>query len=219
MNDTGTLQVTTPTEREIVITREFDAPRRLVFAAWTRPELLKRWLLGPPGWSLEVCEVDLRVGGAFHFVWRGADGAGMGMRGVYREVAPPDRLVHTEVYDEDWTGGETLVTTVLEEQDGGTRMTSTVRYASREARDVALKTGMEEGVAASYDRLADMLASTVSERAQSLAGKFEQANAEAIALVERLSDAEWQTTTGEGWTVAATAHHAAIVHEGIARFI
>jgi uncharacterized protein YndB with AHSA1/START domain len=159
MNDTGTLQITTPSEREIAMTRDFDAPRRLVFEAWTKPELLKRWLLGPPGWSLDVCEIDLRVGGALRFVWRNADGSEMGLRGVYREIVPPERLVHTELFDEDWTGGETVVTTVLDERDGRTTFTSTVLYQTPEARDAALQTGMEEGVAASYDRLAELLAS------------------------------------------------------------
>jgi uncharacterized protein YndB with AHSA1/START domain len=159
MNDGETLRVTTPTDREIALTRVFDAPRDLVFEACTKPELLKRWLLGPPGWSLPVCEIDLKVGGALRFVWRGPDGTEMGMSGVYREIAPPERLVHTELFDADWTGGETLVTTVLREQAGRTTLTSTVRYSSREARDAARRTGMEQGVAASYDRLAEMLAS------------------------------------------------------------
>ena len=158
MKNTGTLKVTTPTDREIVLTRVFDAPRRLVFDAFTKPELLQRWF-GPRGWSLVVCEVDLKVGGAFRFVLRGPDGTDMGMRGVYREIAPPERIVHTELFDQDWTGGETLVTTVLTEQGGKTAVTMTVLYASREARDGALKTPMEEGVAAAYDRLADWLLS------------------------------------------------------------
>jgi uncharacterized protein YndB with AHSA1/START domain len=161
MNDGEGLRVTTPTDREIVMTRVFDAPRALVFEALTRPALLRCWLLGPPGWTLPVCEIDLKVGGALRFVWRGPDGTEMGMNGVYREVAPPERLVHTELFDTDWTGGETLVTTVLREQaGGGTTLTSTVLYSSREARDAALRTGMEQGVAASYDWLAELLAST-----------------------------------------------------------
>ena len=145
------------------MTRVFDAPRRLVFEAYTTPELLERWLLGPPGWSLPVCEIDLRVGGALRFVWRGPDGAEMGMGGVYREIVRPERLVHTELFDQDWTGGETLVTTVLDEAAGRTTLTSTVRYGSQEARDAALRTGMAHGVAASYDRLAGLLASGDSE--------------------------------------------------------
>jgi uncharacterized protein YndB with AHSA1/START domain len=160
MKNTGTLKVTTPTEREIVMTRDFDAPRSLVFDALTKPELFKHWLLGPPGWSLPVCEIDLKVGGAQRFVWRGPDGTDMGMRGTYREIVPPERIVHTELFDEDWTGGETLVTNVLTEQGGKTTLTMTVLYQSREARDGALSTGMEQGVAASYDRLAELLAST-----------------------------------------------------------
>ncbi|MFB3818906.1 MAG: SRPBCC family protein [Candidatus Methylomirabilales bacterium] len=160
----GALKVTTPTEREIVMTRVFDAPRGLVFEALTTPALLQRWLLGPPGWSMPVCEVDLRAGGAFRFVWRGQDGRAMGVRGVYREIVPPERIVHTELFDQDWTGGETLVTTTLTEYDGATTLVTVVRYQSREARDGARKTGMEQGVAASYDRLEASLASTLASR-------------------------------------------------------
>jgi uncharacterized protein YndB with AHSA1/START domain len=160
MKDTGTLKVTTPTEREIVMTRIFDAPRKRVFDAHTRPELVKRWLLGPPGWSMPVCQIDPKVGGAYRYVWRNdVDGTEMGMGGVHREIVPPERLVVTALFDQDWTGGETLNTLVLTEQGGKTTLTNTVRYSSREARDNALRTGMEQGVAASYDRLADLVAS------------------------------------------------------------
>jgi uncharacterized protein YndB with AHSA1/START domain len=159
MKNTGSLKVTTPTDREIVMTRVFDAPRHLVFDAWTKPELLKRWLHGPPDWSLAVCDMDLRPGGAIRWVWRGPDGTEMGLRGVYREIVPPERITHTEIFDEDWTGGETLVTIVLTEKDGRTTVTMTVLYSSREARDGALKTDMEHGVAMCYDRLAKLLAS------------------------------------------------------------
>jgi uncharacterized protein YndB with AHSA1/START domain len=152
--------VTTPSDREIAIVRIFDAPRYLVFEAFTRPELLKRWLYGPPDWSLEVCEIDLKVGGSLRYVWSGPDGAEMGLSGVHHEIVPPQRIVHTELFDEDWTGGETLVTTVLDEQDGQATVTMTILYSSQEARDGALKSGMEEGMAASYDRLAEPLAET-----------------------------------------------------------
>jgi uncharacterized protein YndB with AHSA1/START domain len=162
MTNLGSLQVTTPGDREIAMTRVFDAPRALVFDALTKPELLKRWVLGPPGWSLEVCEIDPRPGGAFRYLWRGADGAEMGMRGAFREVSPPERIVHTEIFDEDWTGGETVVTTTLVEQDGRTTLTLTVVFQSPESRDAALKSGMTEGVTASYDRLAGVLASGVA---------------------------------------------------------
>ena len=158
MTDTGALEVAARGEREIVLTRMFEAPRRLVFDALTTPGLLQRWLLGPLGWSMPVCEVDLRVGGAYRFVWRGQDGREMGMRGVYREVAPPRRLVHTEAFDQPWYLGEAVVTTDLVEEGGNTTFTGKLRYESREARDVVRSSPMEQGVKASYDRLADVLA-------------------------------------------------------------
>jgi len=160
MTNAGALTVTAAGEQEIVLSRVFGLPRLHVFDALTKPGLIERWLLGPPGWLLVVCEVDLRKGGAYRFVWRNADGAGMGMRGVYREVAPPERLVHTEAFDEPWYPGEALVTTVLSEQGGRTTLTATLRYESRAARDTVLDSPMEQGVAASYDRLADLLVST-----------------------------------------------------------
>src|SRR5450432_2628162 len=154
MKNTGTLQVVTSGDQEIVMTRVFDAPRHLVFEAFTKPELLKRWF-GPRGWSLEVCEVDFRVGGGFRFVLRGPDGKQMGMRGVYRELAPPDRSVHMESFDD--YPGESQVTAVFAERDGKTTLTATVLYQSMEIRDAVLKSGMEHGAAESYDRLADLL--------------------------------------------------------------
>jgi uncharacterized protein YndB with AHSA1/START domain len=161
MANTGTLQVTTPSDREIALTRVFDAPRRLVFDALTKPELLKRWLLGPDGWSMPFCEVDLRVGGRYRYVWRrDSDGSEMGMGGVFQEVAPPERLVATEKFDHAWYPGEALSTLVLTERGGKTTLTQTVRYESREARDGVLQSGMERGVAASYDRLETILAAT-----------------------------------------------------------
>ena len=161
MKNTGTLQVTTPSEREIVLTRVFDAPRSLVYDALTKPELLKRWF-GPRGWSLVVCEVDLRVGGAWRFVLRGPDGKDMGMRGVYRELVPPDRSVHTESFDD--YPGESVVTTVLVEQGGKTTLTGTILYPSKEIRDIVIASGMEHGAAESHDRLAELLESIVASR-------------------------------------------------------
>lgn len=160
MRYAGTLEVTTPTEREIVVTRSFDAPRRLVFDAHTKPELVRRWLLGPPGWTMPVCEIDLRVGGAYRYVWRNASGTDMGMGGVFREIVPPERLVATEAFDDSWYPGEALDTTVLTEEGGTTRLTLTVLYESRAARDTALQSGMERGMVASYDRLAELLDSS-----------------------------------------------------------
>jgi len=156
MKNTGTLTVTTPTDREIVMTRVFDAPRQLVFDAFTKPELLKRWF-GPRGWSLVVCEVDLKVGGTFRFVLRGPDGRDMGMRGVYREIVAPERSVHVESFDD--FPGESQVTTVLVEQGGKTTLTATVLYPSQEIRDMVAMSGMEHGAAESYDKLAELLES------------------------------------------------------------
>jgi uncharacterized protein YndB with AHSA1/START domain len=153
-----TLKITTRGDRELVMTRAFDAPRHLVFEAYTRPEHLKRWLGVHSGWSLEVCDIDLRVGGAYRYLWRGPNGAEMGMRGIYREVVPPERLVATEVFDESWYPGEAVDTLELVERDDRTTLTVTVRYESREARDAVLKSPMEQGVAAGYDKLAEVLA-------------------------------------------------------------
>jgi uncharacterized protein YndB with AHSA1/START domain len=161
MTDTATLKITTPTDREIVMTRVFNAPRTLVYDAMAKPELLMRWLSGPPGWSMVECENDHRVGGAFRHKWRGADGTEMMMRGVYRDVVPPERIVRTESFEFGCTpqAGEQLCTLVLEEQGGVTTLTLTVLYPSKEARDATIASGMERGVAASYDKLADLLAS------------------------------------------------------------
>ena len=154
---TGTLTLTTPTDHEIVLTRVFDAARGRVFDALTRPDLLERWH-GPRGWSLVVCEVDLKPRGAYRFVRRrSANGAAMGMGGVYREVVPPERLVHTERFDRPWYPGEAVITTVLTERDGRTTLTATHRYQSRAARDLVLGSPMEDCVAESYDRLAELL--------------------------------------------------------------
>jgi uncharacterized protein YndB with AHSA1/START domain len=148
--------VTTPADREIVLTRVFDAPRSLVFEAFSKPELLKRWF-GPRGWSLEVCEVDLKVGGGFRFVLRSPDGKKLGMRGVYREIVPPERSVHMESFDD--YPGESQVTAVFVEQGGKTTLTATVLYPSREVRDIVIQSGMEHGAAESYDKLAELLES------------------------------------------------------------
>src|SRR3954462_15764579 len=153
MNTTGSLQVTTLSDREIVMTRAFNAPRRLVFDAWTKPELIKRWLGVMGGWSMPVCEVDLRVGGAYHFVWQGPNDQKMGLRGEYREITPPEQIVNTEAFDESWYLGEALVTLDLVEQDGRTTATMTVRYDSPEARDAVLKSPMSSGVERSYAAL------------------------------------------------------------------
>jgi len=153
-------KVSTPTDREIEVRRDFNAPRQLVFEAFTKPELVRRWLLGPDGWTMPVCEIDLRVGGAYRYVWRKeSTGAEMGMGGVFREVARPSRLVATEKFDDAWYPGEAVDTTVFEETGGITKVTLTVLYESKEARDTATRSGMEQGMIAGYDRLEQVLAS------------------------------------------------------------
>lgn len=151
----STLSVTTPTEREISMTRSFDAPRRLVFEAYTSPKHLPKWMLGPPGWTMTICEADLRAGGAWHFGWHHSNGQDMEMRGVYREVQPPERVVWTESWGGDWP--ETLNTITFLEEQGRTTITCTILYPSKEARDKALASGMKEGVALSFNRLAELI--------------------------------------------------------------
>lgn len=149
--------VTTPSDREIRLTRLFDAPRHLVFEALTKPAHIKRWWgrLGE-GYSVPVCEVDLRQGGAWRFVNRHPHGEAA-FHGVYREITPPDRLVFTEIY-EPFPDAESVVTSVLTEEHGKTRLTVTCLYPSLEVRDTVLKSGMDKGAAISYDRLEEVVA-------------------------------------------------------------
>jgi uncharacterized protein YndB with AHSA1/START domain len=164
MNKSEGLQVSARGDREIVMTRVFNAPRTMVFKAFTQPELIRRWLLGPPGWSMPVCEIDLRVGGKYRYVWRNdASGHEMGMGGVYREIVPPARIVATEKFDNPWYPGEAVGTVALIEQSGKTTLTQTIQYESREARNAVLKSPMESGVAAGYNRLADLLAEQMTQ--------------------------------------------------------
>jgi uncharacterized protein YndB with AHSA1/START domain len=160
MKNSETFSITAHGDREIVVTRLFDAPRELVFDAYTKPKLIQKWLLGPGGWSMPVCEVDLRAGGKYRYVWRNeADGKEMGMGGTYREVVPPERIVITELFDEAWYPGEAVDTIVLVERQGKTTLTQTILYNSRETRDAVLKSPMQIGMAASYDRLEKFLPS------------------------------------------------------------
>lgn len=145
-------------EREVEIARVLNGPRALVFDCWTTPALLQRWMHGPGDWELAVCELDVQVGGKLRFVWRNkTDGREMGMSGEYREIVRPERLMHTECFDEDWTGGETLVTLDLQERDRRTLATMTIRYSSKQARDDALKTGMVDGMEMSFARMDELL--------------------------------------------------------------
>lgn len=151
------LEVTTKGDREIIMTRVFNAPRNLVFDAWTKPELLRRWLGVFEGHEFETCEVDLRVGGKYRYVWRLKDGSLMGMGGVFQEIVPGERLVSTEKFDEEWYPGEALNTLLLTEENGVTTCTTIVVAPSKEARDGMLQSGMTHGVGLSYDALDEVL--------------------------------------------------------------
>ena len=150
------LAITTPSAREVVMTRWFDAPRALVFEALTTPAVLAKWLLAPRR-ALAVCEIDLRPGGAYRMIWRGAGRKDVGTHGVYREVVAPERIVATESWL-DWDAGETVVTTELRERGGRTLLTSTSVFPSQEVRDSVLKAGMEPNATETYNRLAGVLA-------------------------------------------------------------
>ena len=157
MTNELTVTIETPTDRQVVITRRFNAPRQLVFDALTKPELVKRWY-GPPG-AMDICESDTRVGGAWRYVTRLKNGKTVGQFGVYTEVSPPDRFARTERWD-DWDPGETLVTTVLVEQKGVTTMTASMVFPTREVRDVVLKGGLTpKGTSEFYERLDALLGS------------------------------------------------------------
>jgi len=156
---TKTLQVTTRGDREIVMTRVFDAPRTLVWDAFTKPELLQRWLYGPTDWSLPICEYGQNAGDRYRYVWHSSKGAEMAAGGVIREIVPPERLVVTERFDEAWYPGEAVITITLSETNGQTTLTQTLSYESRAARDLVLKSGMEVGLGMSFDRLEKLFAS------------------------------------------------------------
>lgn len=154
MKNTGSLVVSLPSDCEVLLRREFAAPRELVYRAFSEPEILKRWF-GPRGWTLVVCEVDHRVGGGFRFVMRGPDGRDVGMRGRYVELTPPAGSIHMESFDD--FPGESRVTSVFTETGGRTVLEATVLYPSKEVRDAVLQSGMEHGAAESYDRLAEIV--------------------------------------------------------------
>jgi uncharacterized protein YndB with AHSA1/START domain len=155
-------QVTLPSEREVKVTRSFKAPRALVYRAYTEPQLVQRWLLGPPGWSMPVCDMDVRVGGRYRWRWRNdQDGSEFGFTGTFREVQPAARLVHTEAYDpgtvgDGYPGNEAIVVITFGEEGGVTTVTTLIDFGSKEARDAAVATGMTDGMEQSYallDRL------------------------------------------------------------------
>jgi uncharacterized protein YndB with AHSA1/START domain len=156
-------QVTLPSDREVRVTRSFKAARSLVFRAFTEPALVQRWMLGPPGWSMPVCEMDVRVGGAYRWRWRSdTDASEFGFAGTFREVTPPSRLVHTEAFDPGSLAttiaqGEALVSVTFAESGGITTVTTVIDFGSKEARDAAIATGMTDGMEQSYQKLDGVL--------------------------------------------------------------
>ena len=156
-------QVTLPSDREVKVTRSFKAPRALVYRAHTEPALVRRWLLGPPGWSMPVCEMDVRVGGKYRWRWRNdQDGSEFGFSGTFREVRPAEKIVHTEAYEPGTVGGsfpgnDALVTVTFTEAGGVTTLTSLIDFGSKESRDAAMATGMTDGMEQSYQLLDKVL--------------------------------------------------------------
>ena len=158
-----TFEVTTPSDREIRMTRTFAAPRRLVFEVLTKPEHVKRWWgVLSDDYVVEVCEIDLRVGGAWRWISRFPRGEAI-FYGVYKEIVPHERLVYTEIFA-PYPDEESLVTTTLVEEAGKTHMTLTAVYSSLAVRDMVLTSGMEKGAAISYDRLEDIAIELVDSR-------------------------------------------------------
>jgi len=157
-------EVTSPSDREVLVRRSFKAPRALVYRAYTEPALLQRWLLGPPGWAMPVCEMDVRVGGRYRWRWQSDDGQSeFGFTGTFREVESLSRLVHTEAYDpgtlgDGYPGSEALVTITFTEAGGVTTVTSLIDFGSKAARDAAVATGMTDGMEQSYQLLDRLLA-------------------------------------------------------------
>jgi uncharacterized protein YndB with AHSA1/START domain len=150
------VDVTTPSDREITVVRVFNAPRELIWDCHTKPELVKRWMLGPPGWSMPVCEIDLRVGGAYRYVWRNdADSASFGSHGVHKEIVTLQRIVTSEAMD--GFDGESINTLELAEASGRTTLRINMLFPSKEHRDGALQSGMSDGMAMGYDRLETIL--------------------------------------------------------------
>jgi uncharacterized protein YndB with AHSA1/START domain len=156
MTSSGRTTFTTPSDLEVASSRVFAAPRQLVWDAWTKPEHLPHWLLGPAGWEMTTCDIDLRPGGQYRYVWHHTDGRTMEISGEYLEIDPPERLVSTERWGGDFP--EAVNTLILVEDDGKTQLTCTTRCPTKAARDAAIATGMNDGVERSYGLLDEYLA-------------------------------------------------------------
>lgn len=161
------LKVAARGERELVISRTFNAPVEMVFDAHTKPELVRQWLLGPDGWTMPVCDIDLRVGGKYRYVWKKEKtGDEMGLGGDFKEVAKPEKYVTTEKFDQPWYPGEALSTTTFTDRDGKTFLQNVMTYETHEAREAVLASPMEEGLGVGYDRLETILAQTAQAAGQ-----------------------------------------------------
>lgn len=163
-------EVSLPSDTAVRVVRRFDAPASLVWRAYTEPALMQQWLLGPPGWTMPVCEMDVRVGGKFRWRWRNdEDGSEFGFYGKFKELTPHTKIVHTEFFDpgdvDSDMGEGTVITVTFDETDGVTTMTSLMEYASKRDRDAALSTGMTDGMEMSYAQLDTLLTSTASDGA------------------------------------------------------
>ena len=145
-------------DREIVVVRSFNAPRDLVFDAFSKPELVQRWMLGTDGWSMPVCAIDFRAGGKGRYEWKSADGQqGMALSSEFVEIVPPGRIVHKEVFDGTPIPVESTITSTFVETAGRTTLTMVIRYPSPDVRDFMLKSGMEHGMSRSFRRLAGII--------------------------------------------------------------
>jgi uncharacterized protein YndB with AHSA1/START domain len=151
VTSSGTATVTLPTDEQILIRREFDAPKHLVYKAWTTPELVKRWWSGNRG-EMTIAEIDLRVGGAWRYVMVTDDGFEVAFHGEYRKIVPNERIVSTEVY-EGMPEGEALNTVTFTETEGRTTLTVLVQHSSKEARNAHIDSGMETGTQEGMDLL------------------------------------------------------------------
>ncbi len=154
MASSGTAKVTLPSDRQILITREFDAPKELVYKAWTTPELVRQWWSGERG-EMTVCEIDLRVGGGWRYAMVANEGFEVAFHGEYRELVPNERMVSTEAFEgiPDPDGHASLNTLTLTESDGRTTLTVLVEHPTQEGRDMHINSGMEGGMQEAMDRL------------------------------------------------------------------
>lgn len=166
MNYIETFKVTTPSDLEIVLTRMFDAPKKMVWRTLAEPALIRRWLLGPPGWEMTLCDNDFQEGGRFRWEWIGPDQAQLALFGEYKEITPFDRIVRTESFEIgcEPQAGQQLAAISFEESDGKTTLKMTLTYPSKEARDATIASGMDKGVSAGYARLDEVLAEIATEQ-------------------------------------------------------